>query len=81
MIEIKPQRKLYSGYKLMEVYCNEKLISKGSDVITLDLNDKDYLKLDITEDGWIRIWIEGGKKIENKGRLNSLDSDFKLNEE
>lgn len=86
MIEIKPQKKLYSGYKLMEVYCNEQLISNGSDVLTLKLNSNDYLKLDITRDGWIRMWVDSSpngknKVIKNTGYINSLSTDFELAEE
>lgn len=86
MIEIKPTKKLYCGFKKMDVYCNEESISDGSDVITLKLNSTDYLKLDITKDGWIRLWVDSSpngvkKKIKNVGYKNSLSVDLELVEE
>ena len=78
MIEIKPTRRRYYGYKLNEVYLNEKVISKESDVIELRIKDV-QVKLDITENGFIRIWSDNGKFI-NDGYVNSLSCDFKLEE-
>ena len=78
MIEIKPTRRRYCGYKLNEVYLNEKVISKESDVIELRIKDV-QVKLDITQDGYIRIWSDNGKFI-NDGYANSLSCDFKLEE-
>jgi len=79
MIEIKPTKRRYDGYKLNEVYLNEEVISKGSDVIELRIKDI-QIKLDITQDGYIRIWSDNGKFI-NDGYMNSLSCDFKLKEE
>ena len=76
MIEIKPTRRLNSGYKLNKVYLNEKLISKGSDVIELRINDI-IIKLDIYKDGFIRIWCDNGV-FKNVGYIDSLSTDFKL---
>lgn len=78
MIEIKPTRRKYYGYKLNEVYLNEQAISKESDVIELRIKDV-HVKLDITENGYIRIWSDDGKFI-NDGYVNSLSCDFKLKE-
>lgn len=78
MIEIKPTKRRYQGYKLNEVYLNEKVISKNSDVIELRIKDI-QIKLDITQDGYIRIWSDNGKFI-NDGYINSLSCDFKLEE-
>ena len=78
MIEIKPTRRKYHGYKLNEVYLNEQAISKGSDVIELRIKDV-HVKLDITENGYIRIWSDDGKFI-NDGYIGSLSCDFKLKE-
>lgn len=78
MIEIKPTRRKYYGYKLNEVYLNEQVISGKSDVIELRIKDV-QVKLDITQDGYIRIWSDNGKFI-NDGYMNSLSCDFKLEE-
>lgn len=78
MIEIKSTRRRYHGYKLNEVYLNEKLISKNSDVIELKIKDI-QIKLDITQDGYIRIWSDNGEFI-NDGYINSLSCDFKIKE-
>ena len=78
MIEIKPTRRRYYGYKLNEVYLNEKVISKKSDVIELRIKDM-RVRLDITQDGRIRIWSDNGKFI-NEGYMYSLSCDFKLEE-
>ena len=78
MIEIKPTRRRYHGYKLNEVYLNEQAISKESDVIELRIKDV-HVKLDITENGYIRIWSDDGKFI-NDGYTGSLSCDFKLKE-
>lgn len=79
MIEIKPTKRRYQGYKLNEVYLNEKVISKNSDVIELKIKDI-LIKLDITQDDYIRIWSDNGKFI-NNGYINSLSCDFKLEED
>lgn len=79
MIEIKPTKRKYYGYKLNEVYLNEQAISKGSDVIELRVRDIN-IRLDITENGFIRIWSDNGKFI-NDGYINNLSCDFKLKED
>lgn len=76
MIEIKPTRRRYCGYKLNEVFLDNKLISGHSDVIELRIKDI-KLKLDITKNGYIRIWSDNGI-FANDGYNNSLSCDFKL---
>lgn len=58
MIEIKQSRKLHdSGYRLMNITNNGKIVSKCADVLHIGLNDwLDGLHLDITKDGTIRMW-------------------------
>lgn len=79
MIEIKPTKRRYQGYKLNEVYLNERVISEKSDIIELKIKDI-LIKLDITQDGYIRIWSDNGEFV-NNGYINSLSCDFKLKEQ
>lgn len=76
MIEIKPTRKRFYGYKLNEVYLDCKEISKNSDVLELRINGV-RIRIDITQNGFIRIWSNDGEFI-NDGYIGGLSCDFKL---
>lgn len=79
MIEIFPRNKLHeSGYKMMKVLLDEKEISNVSDVVTIKIGKLSYLRIDVTEDGWFRIWVDGKKKIKNVGLFNISCADFEL---
>lgn len=65
MIEIKQSRKLHpSGYRLMEISCNDKVLTHSADVLHIGFSNwLDGLHLDIDKKGVIRIWSRNFKLV------------------